>query len=179
MPADMCARPLLAAGRHSAVGVRNLRRHAPDEEPQPEAELGDEAERPRRVADRGVPRGEQCPQESHEHCETAAHVTHRDGSFSPLEDKLDALVLELDIVADDEHPDIAVSHESDWSIIAFPSGRVVLKKRRARRRTGQTAAHGGGTSQSTAGSVRAGRHRRAQPASSTRLTAGLWHFDQT
>lgn len=42
----------------------------------------------------------------------------------PLE-ALDALVRELDGPEDPEHPDVSVTHESEWSLSAFPSGLVI------------------------------------------------------
>ena len=55
-------------------------------------------------------------------------ITHRSGAMetdAPLT-VLDALVAELD-QQDDEHPDISVSHESGWTLSAFPSGRVLYE----------------------------------------------------
>ena len=46
-------------------------------------------------------------------------------SSAPFE-ALDALLDELDYV-DDEHPDVAVSHESGWGLSAFPSGRLIYE----------------------------------------------------
>ena len=57
----------------------------------------------------------------------AFHTTHRDGSLDdnpPLE-ALEALVRELDGPEDPEHPDVSVTHESEWSLSAFPSGLVI------------------------------------------------------
>src|SRR5947208_17176177 len=45
-------------------------------------------------------------------------------SDPPLE-RLDALVRELDGPDDPEHPDVAVTHESGWTLSAFPSGLVI------------------------------------------------------
>lgn len=55
-------------------------------------------------------------------------ITHRSGSMErdPPFAALDALVEELD-QQDDEHPDISVSHESGWSLSAFPSGRLLYE----------------------------------------------------
>jgi hypothetical protein len=55
-------------------------------------------------------------------------ITHRGGEMErdPDLSALEALVKELDR-DDAEHPDIAVSHESGWTISAFPSGRVVYE----------------------------------------------------
>jgi hypothetical protein len=51
-------------------------------------------------------------------------ITHRDGSMErdPPTPALDALIRELDAAEDDEHPDVAVQHESGWSLSAFSSG---------------------------------------------------------
>jgi len=62
--------PSLAAGLHPAVWGLHLRPHAPHEEPQPEAEFGNKPDRPRRIADRGVRRGEQHLEEPDEHRDT-------------------------------------------------------------------------------------------------------------
>ena len=43
----------------------------------------------------------------------------------PIE-SLDALLAELDYI-DHEHPDVAVSHESGWTLSAFPSGRLIYE----------------------------------------------------
>jgi hypothetical protein len=54
-------------------------------------------------------------------------VTHRDGSMEsdpPLE-TLDSLIRELGEADDPEHPDVAVQHETGWSLSAFSSGLVV------------------------------------------------------
>jgi hypothetical protein len=56
----------------------------------------------------------------------SATVTHRDGSMDDYAAHLlPTLVAELDAYEDDEHPDIAVSHESGWTLSAFPSGLLV------------------------------------------------------
>jgi hypothetical protein len=56
----------------------------------------------------------------------AFSITHVYGEMeaSPPVAALAALVDEL-ATADDEHPDVAVSHESGWTLSAFPSGLVV------------------------------------------------------
>lgn len=41
-------------------------------------------------------------------------------------DALTALLSDLDN-ADDEHPDVAVTHKSNWTLSAFASGRVILE----------------------------------------------------
>lgn len=53
-------------------------------------------------------------------------ITHRMGDMEsdPPLDRLRALIGELD--ADDpEHPDVAVSHESGWTLSAYSDGLVV------------------------------------------------------
>jgi hypothetical protein len=54
-------------------------------------------------------------------------LTHRSGAMTQYDDAHDlrALVAELDDAGDAEHPDVAVTHPSGWSLSAFPSGRVV------------------------------------------------------
>ena len=56
------------------------------------------------------------------------HVTHRTGdSDSKLSiDRFGELLDELEN-ADDEHPDISVTHESEWSLAVYKSGFVVLE----------------------------------------------------
>jgi hypothetical protein len=53
-------------------------------------------------------------------------ITHRMGQMEtdPPLNRLRELVAELD-VDDPEHPDIAVSHESGWTLRAYPDGLVV------------------------------------------------------
>jgi hypothetical protein len=53
-------------------------------------------------------------------------ITHRTGEMEtdPPLDRMRALVRELD-VDDPEHPDVAVSHESGWTLSAYPDGLVV------------------------------------------------------
>jgi hypothetical protein len=41
----------------------------------------------------------------------------------PSAERIDALITELEHV-DEEHPDIALSHESGWTLSAFQDGRV-------------------------------------------------------
>lgn len=55
-------------------------------------------------------------------------ITHRSGAMesNPPVDALDALLAELDYI-DPEHPDVAVSHESGWTLSAFPSGRLIYE----------------------------------------------------
>jgi hypothetical protein len=55
-------------------------------------------------------------------------ITHRDGAMEvdPPFEVLDALVAELDRL-DAEHPDVAVSHESGWTLTASPSGRLLYE----------------------------------------------------
>ncbi len=48
----------------------------------------------------------------------AAHLMHRDGSHSNLteESQIDALLRELNLSADEEHPEVAVTHESELCV---------------------------------------------------------------
>jgi hypothetical protein len=57
---------------------------------------------------------------------TAFSITHVSGAMEqdPPVTALAELVDEL-ATADVEHPDVAVSHESGWTLSAFASGRVV------------------------------------------------------
>lgn len=43
----------------------------------------------------------------------------------PNEGIIDAVLSELDEPLDPEHPDVGLTHESEWSLGAFPSGLVV------------------------------------------------------
>lgn len=55
----------------------------------------------------------------------AAHVVHVGGEMEPAASELlEPLVAELDL-ADDEHPDVSIEHESGWGLSAFPSGLLV------------------------------------------------------
>jgi len=45
----------------------------------------------------------------------------------PSPDDIAKVLPELDGPADDEHPDIALSHESGWTLSAFPSGLVIFE----------------------------------------------------
>lgn len=54
------------------------------------------------------------------------HLQHLDGSSS--QDSSDAALVELlaEVAQiDDEHPDVAVTHESGWTLLAFERGSVV------------------------------------------------------
>jgi len=53
-------------------------------------------------------------------------LTHFDGSMdeSTSLDEVDDLVAELD-AADVEHPDVAISDESGWTLSAYRSGKVL------------------------------------------------------
>jgi hypothetical protein len=54
-------------------------------------------------------------------------ITHTTGAMEPGQLRsLPGLLQELD-EADEEHPDVAVSHESGWTIGAYGSGRLVLE----------------------------------------------------
>jgi len=56
----------------------------------------------------------------------AFHITHRMGNSEadPPLDRLPALLEEFD-PEDVEHPDVSVTHESEWCLSAFPSGLLV------------------------------------------------------
>lgn len=56
----------------------------------------------------------------------AFHTTDRWGAMerNPVIERLRELLRSLDI-DDDEHPDVALTHETEWSLSAFPSGRLV------------------------------------------------------
>jgi hypothetical protein len=58
----------------------------------------------------------------------AYHVTTLQGSdeanVSP--ERMAAVLASLD-QADDEHPDVSLAHETDWSMAVFPSGLVVFE----------------------------------------------------
>ena len=55
----------------------------------------------------------------------AAHVIHVGGEMEPaVSELLESLVAELDL-ADDEHPDVSIEHESGWGLSAFPGGLLV------------------------------------------------------
>jgi len=41
------------------------------------------------------------------------------------ESVIDAVLAELDEPVDEEHPDVALSHETEWTLTAFPSGLLV------------------------------------------------------
>ncbi len=61
------------------------------------------------------------------HVSVAAHMTHRSGAMEPVAtaSALDALLAELDGPDDPEHPNVAVTHESGWTLGAFPDGRLI------------------------------------------------------
>lgn len=44
--------------------------------------------------------------------------------LDPSEDVIDAVLSELDQPLDIEHPDVGLTHDSEWSLGAFPSGLV-------------------------------------------------------
>ncbi|MDA1053472.1 MAG: hypothetical protein O3C40_23735 [Planctomycetota bacterium] len=56
----------------------------------------------------------------------AFHVSSRWGGdeAEPSVDRMRAILAELD-ANDDEHPDVALSHESEWCLSAYPSGLLV------------------------------------------------------
>lgn len=51
-------------------------------------------------------------------------VKNRQGEmFEDAEESvIDAVLVELDGTIDEEHPDVALSHETGWTLSAFPSG---------------------------------------------------------
>jgi hypothetical protein len=58
----------------------------------------------------------------------AYHVTHRSGEMEadfPAE-RFYELLEELDR-SDREHPDVSLTHESEWTLTVLPSGMVVLE----------------------------------------------------
>lgn len=56
-------------------------------------------------------------------------VTNRNGQMlaDPPADLIEAVLDELDGPDDPEHPDVSLSHESEWSLSAFPGGLVVFE----------------------------------------------------
>jgi hypothetical protein len=58
----------------------------------------------------------------------AFHITHSDGSMGscPPLSVLPSLLDEL-LLADDEHGNIALTHESEWCISVSPSGHVLFE----------------------------------------------------
>jgi hypothetical protein len=56
------------------------------------------------------------------------HMRHWTGEMDPDPSisRREALVDELDL-ADDEHPDVSITHESEWGLSVFRSGFVVLE----------------------------------------------------
>jgi hypothetical protein len=59
----------------------------------------------------------------------SAVVTNRQGAMisDPSPDVIASVLAELDGPQDDEHPDVALSHESGWTLSAFPSGLVIFE----------------------------------------------------
>lgn len=57
------------------------------------------------------------------------HVTHRDGSMESMpQSAFPDLLAELDgDPADEEHASVSVSHESEWSLGAYPGGYLVFE----------------------------------------------------
>src|SRR3954465_3384405 len=55
------------------------------------------------------------------------HVnTRRNGSEPmPSVDRMREVLAELDTGDDDEHPSVSLSHESEWTLSAFPDGLVI------------------------------------------------------
>jgi hypothetical protein len=60
--------------------------------------------------------------------ELAFVITHRDGAMAadPPLASIDDLLNELDGI-DPEHPDVSLSHESGWTLSAFPSGQLLYE----------------------------------------------------
>jgi hypothetical protein len=54
-------------------------------------------------------------------------VTNRMGQDvkAPDAETIDRVLAELDEPVDDKHPDISLTHETGWSLGAFPSGAVI------------------------------------------------------
>ena len=57
----------------------------------------------------------------------AYRVRNRQGEvFEDAEESIiDPVLAELDTPIDEEHPDVAFSHETEWTLSAFPSGLLV------------------------------------------------------
>jgi hypothetical protein len=55
------------------------------------------------------------------------HLTNRQGASqeNPSIEIIERVLGDLDGVDDAEHPDVSLSHESGWTLSAFPSGLVV------------------------------------------------------
>ncbi len=55
------------------------------------------------------------------------HVRWRQGDSvsNPDEQTINAVLAELDEPLDPEHPDVALTHESEWCLSAYPSGLIV------------------------------------------------------
>ena len=43
----------------------------------------------------------------------------------PSVDRMREVLTELDSGDDDEHPDVSLTHESEWTLSAFPDGLVI------------------------------------------------------
>ncbi len=69
-------------------------------------------------------------------------LTHRRGAMTEHVHDADlrGLVAELDERGDTEHPDVSVTHESGWSLSAFPSGRLLWENVEADTAVGHRAA---------------------------------------
>ncbi|MEQ8439355.1 MAG: hypothetical protein RIB65_17830 [Ilumatobacter fluminis] len=57
----------------------------------------------------------------------AFHVVTRAGASipNPSPEVIDRVLAELDEPLDPEHPDVSLTHDSEWSLGAFPSGLVI------------------------------------------------------
>ena len=55
------------------------------------------------------------------------HLSNRQGASLPNagETAIDAVLAELDEPDDPEHPDVSLTHESEWCLSAFQSGLLV------------------------------------------------------
>ncbi|MEQ1698763.1 MAG: hypothetical protein ABMA25_01575 [Ilumatobacteraceae bacterium] len=55
------------------------------------------------------------------------HVTNRMGEDfdEPNAETVNRVLAELDEPVDEEHPDVSLTHQSEWSLGAFPSGLVI------------------------------------------------------
>jgi len=61
------------------------------------------------------------------------HVNPRytDSEEMPSVDRMREVLAELDGEDDDEHPDVSLAHESEWSMSAFPDGLVIWENAEA------------------------------------------------
>jgi hypothetical protein len=61
------------------------------------------------------------------------HVNPRytDSEEMPSVDRMREVLAELDGEDDDEHPSVSLTHDSDWSMSAFPDGLVIWENAEA------------------------------------------------